>query len=128
MPRAEQRVWKMPIGWLDRLKEFIPTRAPAAPPDDSALLHGPPAPDAPAESAPARIPTYLKWAASVRLYFPLGMFVIGGMMSACTQLIGTWAFLGYLLLVTAPIVYQLQRVERALDRVYERRVRPQPPR
>lgn len=51
--------------------------------------------------------------------FPLGMLAIGVLLSACTELIGIYAILGYLLIATAPIVYILNRIERRIAKWIE---------
>jgi hypothetical protein len=45
---------------------------------------------------------------------PLAMFIVGAVLSACTELIRAWAILGYLLLTVSPVVYWLRRIEKRL--------------
>lgn len=48
------------------------------------------------------------------MFVPITMLVAGGLLAGFAQLIGSWAFLGFVLIPAAPIVYWLQRVERQL--------------
>lgn len=48
--------------------------------------------------------------------WPAFMLVAGLLIAACTQLIGIWAILGYLLIVTSPVVHLLRKIERSLRR------------
>lgn len=61
-------------------------------------------------------PTTPSWRDALVDAWPAFMFVAGLLISACTQLIGVWAILGYLLVATAPIVYLLRKIERHLRR------------
>lgn len=63
------------------------------------------------EPAPPHAPT---WHDTILGGLPLGMLISGLLITACSQLIGVWAILGYLLLVASPIVYQLNRIEKRL--------------
>lgn len=50
-------------------------------------------------------------------FVPITMLVAGGLLAGFAQLIGSWAFLGFVLIPAAPIVYWLQRVERQLSEI-----------
>lgn len=52
---------------------------------------------------------------------PLAMLVIGALLTACAELLEGWYVLGFLLLVAAPIVYWLQRIEARLAKLEPRK-------
>lgn len=76
-------------------------------------------PEVRVEPTPAAAPTALVEALLAPL--PLAMLIAGGLLTIFTELVGTWAILGYLLVTLAPVVYWLQRIER---RLAENRARP----
>lgn len=65
---------------------------------------------------PTPTPPMPTWRETLVDAWPIFMLVAGVLISACTQLIGVWAILGYLLIVTAPIVHLLRKIERHLRR------------
>lgn len=81
------------------------------------------APREPRESR-ATAPETRTWIESFVRPAPLAMLVVGGILASFTELIGPWAFLGYLLLATAPLVYLLQRIERRLVELLQQRRDP----
>ena len=81
--------------------------------------------EAPVAAAPA--PPTSWWSLVRQVFFssiPLGMLIIGALLTAFAELIGLWAVLGYLLLSSAPVVYWLQRIEQRLDRLAAKRAKP----
>ena len=101
-------------GWLDRLKDaarsVLPTPPAPAPAADAPEALGDDAPDAP-ETA-----NFLNTVAGLA---PLVLLGVGLALTAFAPLVGNWAVLGFLLLASAPVVYQLRRVERRLKELVE---------
>jgi hypothetical protein len=67
-----------------------------------------------------------RWSQIIELGVPTTMLVVGGLLTALAELIGLWGVLGYLLLVTSPVVFWLQRLEKKMAEVVDelRRNRP----
>lgn len=59
------------------------------------------------------------WMTMVVNQTPSIMFVIGILLTVCAQLIQVWAFLGFLLVAGAPIVYWLRRIETRVCELIE---------
>ncbi len=99
--------------WLNKVRELLPARLKQSigaieATDDRA--EDDLAPSGTASGPPASE----SWASIFRRAIPLAMLILGGLIAACTELVGLWAILGYLLLASAPIVYLLQRIEATL--------------
>lgn len=104
----------MALGWLNKLTHFV-TRAKDSPIGDrvSELRDaiGRETRARPEHSEPTPAPT---WSDSALDGVPMAMVIVGLVLAACTELIRVWAILGYLLIVVAPVVYWLRRIEKRL--------------
>lgn len=96
--------------WWEKIKPLIPNREEATTQARRTNY------DLPAEKPPE--PT---WIDNFVRPAPIAMLVVGGLLTIFTELIGPWAFLGYLLLATAPLVFWLQQIEKRLAEILRRR-------
>jgi hypothetical protein len=107
------------------VRQLLPRRSP----DDAAT---PTAGPAPITETEAKVVEHAKqteksrWNHIIELGVPASMLVIGLLLTCLSELIGLWGLLGFLLLVTSPVVYWLQRIERKMAEVADelRRSRP----
>ena len=102
----------MAFKWVQRVKGWVAGDTPEGTATDSQ------------EGAPTTPPPAAESTDSSRLdgvlrCLPLFMLLAGAGISACGELLGLWALLGYLLLVTSPVVYWLSRIEQRLAKVLE---------
>lgn len=98
----------MAFQWLNKLRDRVleATRPP--------VETGPPVPGTVEGRSEPPGPQATTWLQMLAAAIPLFMFVIGILLAAFTELVRLWAILGYLLIVTAPIVYWLRRIDARL--------------
>lgn len=106
--------------WLTKVKEFVAGKRdpdPAEPPDGAPGKTGAVAKTgavtgakSPATSAKIDRPLW-------RHLLPMWMLIVGLLFTLCSELLKLWAILGYLLVVAAPIVYWLERIEFVLQQL-----------
>ena len=65
-------------------------------------------------------PTPRTWGQIIIDSLPIAVLVIGGILTACSELIQLWAILGYMMLVSAPILHLLMRIDRNLKELNHR--------
>jgi len=103
------------MGWLDRVKTLLSKGrngdGVALPGDESAPLAEP------NTAAPPVDAPHPSWVQQIIESLPLAMLFTGTLLSLCSELIGFWAALGYLMLVTAPVVHYLRLIEQRLTEI-----------
>lgn len=104
----------MAFAWAGKLKDKLVDMASKRQP--AKTPNGPTAAYTIDASLPPATPPAPNWRDTLVDAWPIFMLVCGILISACTQLIGVWAILGYLLVVTAPIVHLLRKIEMHLRR------------
>ncbi len=102
--------------WLDRFKEAARAVLPGAAAPNAAAA---PAVEDSAAPEPPAAPETPNFLATVAKLAPAVLLGIGGTLTLFAAQIGNWAALGFMLLAAAPIVYQLQRLERRLQELVE---------
>ena len=100
--------------WLQRLKTAARNVLPASAPAPA----GEPAEDAPA-TEPPEAPESANFMTAIARLLPVVLLGVGGTMTLFAAQLGNWALLGFMLLAAAPVVYQLQRVERRLKELLD---------
>lgn len=106
--------------WLERVKGLFGARTP--PPTDPSAAGGeqPVVTTAPGYGPqPAPPPTPQKWHEYLYAAVPAMLLAAGAGLALLTQVIGPWAFLGYLLVAVSPVVWMLQRVEKKINELIE---------
>ena len=112
----------MAFRWVQRVRGLLPGAKGASADGESSDVDEPARadPDEPTQ------PTTSWWELVQQLVLagiPLAMLVVGLLLTACSELIGLWALLGFALLVASPVVYWLYRIERRLAKLIEARER-----
>lgn len=107
----------MPPAWYDKIRAMMPKRtSPSGSVTEIDIDPGIGDSGVLPQANPDRMQ---QWSRATLEGLPTGMFILGLLLTICSQLIGLWAMLGYLLLVMAPIVYWLGRIEKRLAELIE---------
>jgi hypothetical protein len=110
----------MALDWLKKVRslaqEYVASRR-QIPPANGAYRPSGPYRDALEEEFESTVAEPPSWTEVFVRAIPVFMAVVGCLLTFFTEMIGAWAMLGYLLLVVAPIVYWLQRIEGRLAQI-----------
>jgi hypothetical protein len=103
---------------FDTLKQVMPRRATSE--DGAAAPPHQPATETEVRIVEQAVQTEAtRWKTIVETGVPMGMLVIGSLLTVFAELIGVWGVLGFLLVAASPIVYWMQRLERRMREMTE---------